>query len=56
MAISAAELPGLDGGSARLQRAVAELAEGPVQAGRLACNSLIGSSCSTQPAEEAAAT
>ena len=38
------------------QRAVAELAEGLVPAGRPACNSLIGSSCSTQPAEEAAAT
>lgn len=55
MAISAAEFPGLDRGSARLQRAVTELAEGPVPVGRPACNSLIGSSCSTQPAEEAAA-
>lgn len=49
MAISAAEFPGLDCCFARLQQAVTELAVGP------ACNSLIGSSCSTQPAEEAAA-
>lgn len=55
MAISAAEFPGLDCCSARLQQAVTELAMGPAPVRRPAWNSLFGSSCSTQPAEEAVA-